>query len=98
MTTVCRAGDLAIIVIAQNTPNLGLIVRVLHRHSGRGKLAMKDVGPLWTCECAQPMMWTLKDQVFLRKRGAVPDCYLRPIRGAPPLLPNSTKEAVLEST
>ena len=42
----CRPGDLAIIVFAQNEPNIGLIVRVLKRDSGRSKLAMKDKGPL----------------------------------------------------
>jgi len=98
METICRPGDLAIIVVAQNAPNLGLIVRVLQRHSGRGKLAMKNVGLLWTCECARPMIWTVKDRVFLRKRGPVPDSFMRPIRGEPPLLPSSTTGAVLEST
>jgi hypothetical protein len=97
METVCRPGDLAIIVYAQNTSNLGLIVRVLRRDSGRGKLALKDAGPLWTCECAQPMMWTLDDKVFLRKRGAVPDSYLRPIRANRPPSPTYVVRAALEA-
>jgi hypothetical protein len=98
MKTICRPGDLAIIVFAQNAPNLGLIVRVLRPHSGRGKRAVKDVGPLWTCECARPLMWTYGDQVLLRRSGPVPDSYLQPIRGERPPLPGVPEEVGLEST
>ncbi|NPC56678.1 hypothetical protein [Caenimonas soli] len=97
METVCRPGDLAVIIYAQNTSNLGLIVRVRRRDSGRGKLALKDAGPLWTCECAQPMMWTMDDKVFLRKRGPVPDSYMRPIRGDRPPLPTIVARVALET-
>jgi hypothetical protein len=87
METICRPGDLAIIVFADNSPNLGLIVRVLRRASGRGKLAKKGAGPLWTCRCARRMMWTVGDKVFLRRCGPVPDSYLQPIRGEQPPQP-----------
>lgn len=97
METVCRPGDLAIVISAQNTSNIGLIVRVLHRNSGRGNLAMKKVGPLWTCECARPMMLTMHDKVFLRKRGPVPDSYMRPIRGERPPLATVGARVALET-
>jgi len=79
--TRCRPGDLAIIVFAQYPSNLGLIVRVVRRHSGRGKLAIQGAGPLWTVESAQPMKYTLGEKTFLRKQGPVPDSYMRPVRG-----------------
>ncbi len=80
METVCRPGDLAIVINAQNSANIGLIVRVLHRDFGCNP-AMKHRGPIWTCECAQPMIWTSSRRIFLRKRGPVPDSCMRPIRG-----------------
>jgi hypothetical protein len=79
----CRPGDLAVIVFAENEQNIGLVVHVLRRHSGRGRLALKDKGPLWSVTCAQPMTYTLGGKYIFRTRGPVPDAYMQPIRGGP---------------
>ena len=93
----CRPGDLAVVVFAELPANLGLIVRVLRRHSGRGKLALKNKGPLWTVECAQPMTYKVKGQFFSRSRAPVPDSYLQPIRGESPPMSTSRARAVEEA-
>jgi hypothetical protein len=77
----CRPDDLAVIVFAENTQNIGLIVRVLKRHCGRGRFAVQDKGPLWSVACAQHMTYKLGDEYIARKRGPVPDAYMQPIRG-----------------
>lgn len=78
----CRPGDLAVVVFAENPQNVGLIVRVLKAHCGRGRLALKGKGPLWSVACAQPLIYKLGDKYIPRRRGPVPDSYLQPIRGA----------------
>lgn len=80
----CRPGDLAIVVLAENLPNIGLIVRVLKRHDGRGSLAVKDKGPLWTVQCHHVLTYQVGESLVRRKRGPVPDSYLRAIRGLKP--------------
>lgn len=80
----CRPGDLAIVTFAEIPANLGLVVRVLFQHDGQGKFALKDKGPLWTVECSKSMVYRLGKQRHYKKRGPVPDSYLKPIRGGPP--------------
>jgi hypothetical protein len=79
--TRCSVGDLAVVVSANHQCNLGLIVKVIAVHDGKGDLVYgAGAGPVWLVESAQPMTWNVKSRRFRRKRGPVPDCQLEPIR------------------
>lgn len=77
----CRAGDLAVVVDATHRCNLGRIVRVLKKHDGTGDLVFRDAGFIWFVESAQRMTWSIGKKRIRRKRGPVPDLYLKPLRG-----------------
>jgi hypothetical protein len=79
----CRAGDLAVIIYADYRCNLGRIVRVLAQHDGKGDIAFHGVDVVWLVESSRPITWTVGTKRFRRKRGPVPDTYLKPIRGNP---------------
>lgn len=79
----CSAGDLAVIVYAYNTVNIGAIVRVLALHPNQRQIQSHPVDILWTCQATRPMTYSVGDKRCKRKTGPVPDSYLQPIRGEP---------------
>ncbi len=80
----CRPGDLAIVVHAVYRCNVGRIVKVVALHDGKGVLTIEKAGPVWLVECGRRMKWTVRGKTYRRRKGPVPDAYLRPIRGLPP--------------
>lgn len=81
MNTRCKPGDMAIVIDAQNPDNIGLIVRVLAPHDSEMANFKHDLGPVWTCECAQAMVWTREGRPHVARSGPIPDRLLQPIRG-----------------
>ena len=79
-----RPGDLAIVIHANNSVNLGRIVRVVRMGQGRGILSYPDDKPSWLTESAHLMTWFVNKKKVERKRGPIPDAQLQPIRGFPP--------------
>lgn len=80
--TRCRAGDLAVVIDAVNASNVGLIVKVLALHDGKGDLFFgKEAGPVWLVESTQYMTWRIGKKRYRRKCGPVQDMLLQPIRG-----------------
>ncbi len=83
MNTRCKPGDMAIVIDAQNADNIGLIVRVRGLHDPEAANFRVDLGPIWTCDCAHPMVWTREGRPLLAHSGPIPDRLLQPIRGLP---------------
>lgn len=82
MTTRCKAGDLAVVVSAHNSENLGQIVSVIEAYDGRGPLVFgEECGFVWLCESPLIMAWQVNDRYFRARRGPVPDSSLKPLRG-----------------
>lgn len=79
MNTRCKPGDLAVVVQAQNSSNLGLIVRVCGPYAQDANFAVKGV--LWLCECSHPMTWVRSGKTITAFSGPIPDMLLQPIRG-----------------
>jgi hypothetical protein len=77
----CRAGDLAIIVEAFTSDNIGMIVRVLSRHRNQSACPADDV--IWLVQAPQTMTYEKLGKITHRKKGPVSDSSLRPIRGYP---------------
>ena len=77
----CEQGDLAVVVSAVYKMNIGLIVRVIELHDGKGSLTFKGIGPIWLVSCSRRMKWTLHNKIYRRKIGPVPEYLLQPIRG-----------------
>lgn len=80
MNTRCRPGDLAVVVQAQNTANIGLIVQVRGPYGQATEFAVGGV--VWDCVCAQPMTWVRSGRATKARSGPIPDSLLQPIRGA----------------
>jgi len=79
----CTPGDLAIIVYAYNTVNIGTIVKVLAQHPDQLAIESHPDDVLWTCRAAYPMTYSFGNKKHKKKIGPVPDSYMRPIRGEP---------------
>ena len=80
----CRPGDLAIVIAATNTTNLGLVVRVLRPHDNSTDIRWRMNMPCWLVECRTPLIWGSPDTEWVRETvGPVPDAQLQPIRGLP---------------
>ena len=79
----CKAGDLAVVINADYSANLGRIVRIMKQDDGRGDLRFAADIPTWVVESAHPLSWYVGKKRFKRKSGPVPDAYLHPIRGYP---------------
>ena len=80
----CRPGDLAVVINAYNTTNVGRIVKVIGLHDGKGELNMNDrTDTVWLVGCpAGFLRWARSDgRVWRRKCGPIPDVQLQPIRG-----------------
>lgn len=84
MSIRCQPGDLAIVVEAQNSSNIGLIVRVQGPYAHAGASTFADSGALWQCECAHPMTWVRRGRTITAYSGPIPDALLQPIRGLTP--------------
>lgn len=77
----CRAGDLAVIVEAHTSDNLGMIVKVLGKHRNQSACPADEV--IWLVKASQPMTYEKLGKFTHRRKGPVPDSWLHPIRGYP---------------
>ena len=79
----CSAGDLAIAIKAHNPSNIGSIVKVLRKHPNQ-YIIPDEIGQfIWMVEGSHLLTYTKGGRIYRQKRGAVPDSYLRPIKGQP---------------
>ncbi len=77
----CSAGDLAIAIKAHNPSNIGSIVKVLRKHPNQ-YIIPDEIGQfIWMVEGSHLLTYTKGRRTYRQKRGAVPDFYLRPIKG-----------------
>jgi hypothetical protein len=79
----CKPGDLAVIVTAYNLENIGTILRVLKTHKNQKAVLTDKEDHIWLAVAPRPMTYEVSGKLIRRKRGAVPDSVLRPIRGLP---------------
>ena len=79
----CSDGDLAIAIKAYNPPNIGSIVKVLCKHPNQYIIPDKIGQFIWMVEGSHLLTYTKGGRTYRQKRGAVPDSYLRPIKGQP---------------
>jgi hypothetical protein len=79
----CKPGDLAVVVTAHNPENIGTILRVIKAHRDQNALVDFKGQHIWLAEAPRPMTYNVGGKLVKRKRGAVPDAILRPIRGLP---------------
>lgn len=79
----CKPGDLAVIVNAHCSCNLGRIVKVIRRDSARGDLFYPPTTPVWWVQSPQALTWRVDMRRVRRKQGPVPDAQLQTIKGAP---------------
>jgi hypothetical protein len=79
----CKPGDLAVVVTAHNPENIGTIVRVIKKHHNQNALVDFKGSHIWMAEAPRPMLYDVGGKMVRRRRGAVPDAILRPIRGLP---------------
>jgi hypothetical protein len=79
----CSAGDLAIAIKAHNPSNIGSIVTVLRKHPNQ-YIIPDEIGQfIWMVEGSHLLTYTKGGRTYRQKRGAVPDSYLKPIKGQP---------------
>ena len=79
----CCAGDLAIAIKAHNPSNIGSIVKVLRKHPNQ-YIIPDEIGQfIWMVEGSHLLTYTKGGRTYRQKRGAVPDSYLKPIKGQP---------------
>ncbi len=77
------AGDLAIAVKAHNPSNIGSIVKVIRKHPNQ-YIIPDEIGQfIWMVEGSHLLTYTKGNRIFRMRRGAVPDSYLKPIKGQP---------------
>ncbi len=80
----CKPGDLAVVISARSTANIGRIVQIIKPDDGTHDLSFPHDQVAWIVEAHKPMTWLLNKQRIRRKRGPVPDAQLQPIRGLRP--------------
>jgi hypothetical protein len=79
----CSAGDLAIAIKAHNPSNIGSIVKVIRKHPNH-YIIHDAIGQfIWMVEGSHLLTYTKGGRTYRQKRGAVPDSYLKPIKGQP---------------
>ena len=79
----CSAGDLAIAIKAHNPSNIGSIVKVIRKHPNQ-HIIPDEIGQfIWMVEGSHLLTYTKGGMTYRQKRGAVPDSYLKPIKGQP---------------
>ena len=79
----CKPGDLAVVITAHNPENIGTIVRVIKKHHNQNALVDFKGSHIWMAEAPRPMLYDVGGKMVRRRKGAVPDAILRPIRGLP---------------
>jgi len=79
----CKPGDLAIVVKAKYSSNLGRVVRVVRQSQGEGDLVYPSREPAWWVDSSHRLTWYKGKKRYQRKKGPVPDAQLQPIRGLP---------------
>lgn len=79
----CKPGDMAVVVTAHNPENIGTILRVIKAHEDQNALVDFKGQHIWFVEAPRPMTYNVGGKLVMRRRGAVPDAILRPIRGLP---------------
>lgn len=77
----CKPGDMAIVVQAEQSINLGAIVEVLRLCDRTDEVRYPDDMLVWIVRCSRHMKWVYRDKNYYRKEGPIPDALLRPIRG-----------------
>ena len=79
----CSAVDLVIAIKAHNPSNIGSIVKVLRKHPNQ-YIIPNEIGQfIWMVEGSHLLTYTKGGRIYRQKRGAVPDSYLKPIKGPP---------------
>ena len=79
----CKPGDLAIVIVAKNKRNLGIIVKVIHADDRKGAVRYPLGTPTWLVESQKPLTWVVDGKRHSYHRGPVPDAQLQPIRATP---------------
>ena len=92
----CKSGDLAVIVTAYNLENIGTILRVLKTHKNQKAVLADKEDHIWLAVAPRPMTYEVDGKLIRRKRGAVPDSVLRPIRGLPFIQEKKKRELKFE--
>ena len=66
-----------------NPSNIGSIVKVLRKHPNQ-YIIPDEIGQfIWMVEGSHLLTYTKGGRTYRQKRGAVPDSYLKPIKGQP---------------
>ena len=81
--TYCKPGDLAVVVKAHNTCNIGTIVHVIGLYPHQSGLCAPEGDVIWEAQASHPMTYDYNGVLKRRQIGPVPDSQLRPIRGLP---------------
>ena len=63
--------------------SIGTIVRVIKKHHNQNALVDFKGSHIWMAEAPRPMLYDVGGKMIRRRKGAVPDAILRPIRGSP---------------
>ncbi len=79
----CKKGDLAVVVDAYNPGNIGTILTVIRSHRNQKSLKVEPGDHIWLVSAPRPMTYECSGTLTYRKKGPVPDSYMRPIRGLP---------------
>ena len=91
----CKPGDLAVVIDAKYTRNLGIIVKVIEIDDRTGPVRYALETPVWLAESQKAMTWVVNGTRYSSNRGPIPDAQLQPIRGAPKEQ-NLQREAVIQ--
>ena len=79
----CRPGDLAIIIEAFNSVNIGAIVKVISKHRNQRVIHASSDDFIWLVEAPHPLTYEVSGKLFRKRKGGAPDSGLQPIRGLP---------------
>jgi len=79
----CKPGDLAIVVDAYTTCNIGSILKVIKTHRNQRALVVEPGDHIWMVQATHPQAYERGQKIVWRTKGPVPDSVLRPIRGLP---------------
>ena len=77
----CKPGDLAIIIDAYNSVNIGAIVKIIAAHKNQNALDKDADDHLWTVTAPYPMTYAIDGKLIRKHKGPAPDSSLWPIRG-----------------
>ena len=80
----CKPCDLAIIIDAYNSVNIGAIVRITATHKKQNALDKEADDHLWTVIAPHPLTYAINGKLVTKRRGPAPDSTMRPLRGITP--------------